>query len=71
MKSGLIGLVALCAILMSWPASAMPISPLTTSSTPADLVQVRHGGHGHHYGWSHSRGHHYGFYRGHHRGWYH
>jgi hypothetical protein len=71
MKLALIGLIALVAVSLSLPASAMPITALVTSNASSDLVLVRHGGHGHHYGWHHGRGHHYGWYRGRHRGWYH
>jgi hypothetical protein len=69
MKLTLIGAIALCAACVSLPASAMPIAPRATSSASNDVVPVRHGGHGHHYGWHHGRGHHYGWYRGHHHGW--
>jgi hypothetical protein len=71
MKFALIGLIALGAASLSVPSSAMPIAPLATSNASSDLVLVRHGGHGRHYGWHHGRGHHYGWYRGRHRGWYH
>jgi hypothetical protein len=69
MRFALFALIALCAACVGLPASAMPIAPLATSTAPGDLVLVRHGGHGHHYGWHHGRGHHYGWYRGHHHGW--
>jgi hypothetical protein len=71
MKLAVFGVIAICAVTLSLPVSAMPIAPLATSQASAEFVLVRHGGHGHHYSWHHGRGHHYGTYRGHHRGWYH
>jgi hypothetical protein len=67
MRFALFALIVLCAA--SLPASAMPIAPPAISSASNDFVMVRHGGHGHHYGWHHGHGHHYGWYRGHHHGW--
>ena len=69
MKLALLGLIALGAVSLALPASAMPVAPLATSSASSDLVLVRHGGHGHHFGWHHGHGHHYGFVRGRHHGW--
>jgi hypothetical protein len=50
---------------------AMPSAPITPAITQVnkDIITVRRGGHGHHYGWTHSRGLHLGFARGRHRGW--
>ena len=52
--------------------AAMPLAPLTaTVASPSngDLIVVKHGGRGHHYGWTKSRGLHLGFVRGRHLGW--
>jgi len=54
------------------PVAAMPLALITatvTSPSQGDLIVVKHGGRGHHYGWFHSRGLHLGFVRGRHRGW--
>ena len=52
---------------------AMPLAPMVpsmTSDTDNDVILVKRGGRGHHYGWTHSRGRHLGFIRGRHRGWF-
>ena len=54
------------------PVAALPLAPTassTTSHTDTDVILIKHGGRGHHYGWTHSRGRHLGFIRGRHRGW--
>lgn len=64
---------AVCAIAVmpTLPTTAMPFAPLTPAVTQADenVMLVKRGGRGHHYGWSRSRGRHLGFTRGRHRGW--
>jgi len=59
------------AALLSLPVAAMPLAPMTPAMTQAnhDTVLVRHGGRGHHYGWTRSHGRHLGFARGRHLGW--
>jgi hypothetical protein len=53
------------------PVAAVPLAPLTASVTSSqnELIVVKHGGRGHHYGWTKSRGLHLGFVRGRHLGW--
>jgi hypothetical protein len=53
------------------PVAAMPFAPMAPAITQldTDVIVVRRGGRGHHYGWAHSRGRHLGFTRGRHRGW--
>jgi hypothetical protein len=54
------------------PVVAMPsvaTAPSLTSPADQDVVLVKLGGRGHHYGWTRSRGRHLGFIRGRHRGW--
>jgi hypothetical protein len=56
----------------TFSVAAMPLSPITpaiTSQVDNDIMMVKHGGRGHHYGWTRSRGRHLGFIRGRHRGW--
>ena len=70
----LIGLtVGVLTVLPSLPAAAItaapPVSITTQISGDNDVVLVRRGGHGRHFGWTHSRGRHLGFARGRHRGW--
>ena len=62
---------ALLTLPMS-PVVAMPMAataPSMTSHADKDVILIKHGGRGHHYGWTHSRGRHLGFIRGRHRGW--
>ena len=70
----LIGLAACTfAVLPMSPVAAMPLAPMTpaiTSQVDNDVIMVRRGGRGHHYGWTRSRGRHLGFIRGRHRGWF-
>jgi len=51
--------------------AAMPSSPTAPAVTQVDnnIITVARGGHGHHYGWTRSRGRHLGFARGRHLGW--
>jgi hypothetical protein len=67
----LIGCAAFAfAALLTLPVAAIPLAPMMPAVTIAnDLFMVRHGGRGHHYGWTQSRGLHLGFTRGRHRGW--
>jgi len=54
------------------PVVAMPLvakAPLITSHTNNDVTLIKHGGRGHHFGWTRSHGRHLGFIRGRHRGW--
>jgi hypothetical protein len=64
---------AVCAFaaLPMLPVAAMPLAPMTPAITQVDndVIMVRRGGRGHHYGWTRSRGRHLGFTRGRHRGW--
>ena len=60
------------ATLSIFPVIAMPMAsmaPSMTSHSDKDVILVKRGGRGHHYGWTHSRGRHLGFIRGRHRGW--
>jgi hypothetical protein len=60
------------AILPMSPVIAMPLVPMTpavTSHFDEDVILVKRGGRGHHYGWTKSHGRHLGFVRGRHRGW--
>ena len=52
-------------------AAAMPLAPITPALTQVnnDIIVVRRGGRGHHYGWNRSHGLHLGFARGRHLGW--
>jgi hypothetical protein len=55
-----------------FPVAAMSLAPMTpaiTAQVNNDIIMVRRGGRGHHYGWTQSRGRHLGFTRGRHRGW--
>jgi hypothetical protein len=75
MKQGILIAVVASAftVLSVWPIAAMPLLPLSptvTSQLHDDVITVKHGGRGHHYGWTKSRGLHLGFVRGRHRGWY-
>lgn len=67
----LIGL-AVCAfaVVPTLPATAMHLAPLIPAVTQADdnVILVKRGGRGHHYGWTRGRGHHRGFTHGRHRG---
>jgi hypothetical protein len=49
----------------------MPVNKLQEVGPGANLVLIKGGGHGHHYGWGRGRGHHYGWSRGRHHGWWH
>jgi hypothetical protein len=49
--------------------SLAPMAPAITSQMDNDIITVKRGGRGHHYGWTRSRGRHLGFIRGRHRGW--
>jgi hypothetical protein len=53
------------------PIAAMPLAAMTPAITQIDndVIMIRRGGRGHHYGWTRSRGRHLGFTRGRHRGW--
>jgi len=74
-RSMLIGAAAVCALaaMPALPASALPFGSPPPAVTQAgdDVILVKHGNRGHHYGWHRGRGHHYGWYRGrgHHYGW--
>ena len=60
------------AVLPMLPVTAMPLAPMTpaiTAQVDNDIIMVRHGGRGHHFGWTRSHGRHLGFVRGRHRGW--
>ena len=73
MKRLILASAAACALFLlpTLPASALPAGPNSPgiSQTDNGTLLVRHGGRGHHYGWSRGRGHHYGWSRGRHRGW--
>jgi hypothetical protein len=64
---------AACALTLSvLPIDALPLAPITSAITrqaDSDVIMVKRGGRGHHYGWTMSRGRHLGFTRGRHRGW--